>query len=77
MATKNPRVNVVMEEFLYRSLKKLARRENISVSMKARDLIREAIADDEDAFWTEVVAEREKTFSAKKALAHEKLWKNK
>jgi hypothetical protein len=43
--------------------------------MRARDLIKEAIADTEDAFWTEVAEERGKTFSVKKALSHKKLWK--
>jgi predicted DNA-binding protein len=75
MPTKNPRINVVMEESLYQSLKRLARRDHTSISMRARDLIKEAIADTEDAFWTVVAEEREKTFSAKKALSHKKLWK--
>jgi len=75
MPTKNPRVNVVMEESLYESLKRLAQREKTSMSTTARDLIREAIADTEDAYWTEVAEEREKTFAVKKALSHKKLWK--
>lgn len=75
MTTKNPRVNVVMEESLYRILKNLAQREKTSLSMKARDLIKEAIADDEDAYWMVVAAEREKTFSRKKALTHKETWK--
>jgi len=75
MPTKNPRINVVMEESLYQRVKRLARRDHTSISMRARELIKEAIADTEDAFWTEVAEEREKTFSAKKALSHKKLWK--
>jgi len=75
MPTKNPRINVVMEESLYESVKRLARRDNTSISKRARDLIKEAIADTEDAYWTEVAGEREKTFSEKKALSHRKLWK--
>jgi len=75
MATKNPRINVVMEESLYQSVKRLARRDGTSISTTARDLIKEALADLEDAFWTEVAEEREKSFSVKKALSHKKLWK--
>lgn len=75
MPTKNPRINVVMEESLYQSVKRLARRDHTSISMRARDLIKEAIADTEDAFWTEVAEEREKTFRVKKALSHKKVWK--
>jgi len=75
MVTKNPRINVVMEESLYQSVKRLARRDRTSLSTTARDLIKEALADLEDAFWTEVAEEREKSFSVKKALSHKKLLK--
>jgi len=75
MPTKNPRVNVVMEESLYWTLKELARRDDISVSLKARDLLKEAVADEEDAHWARTAAEREKTYSAGRALSHKKLWK--
>lgn len=75
MPTKNPRVNVVMEDSLYWTLKELARRDDVSVSMKARELIKEGIAEDEDGYWAMAAAEREKTFSAGKALTHKRLWK--
>ncbi|MCJ7488496.1 MAG: antitoxin, RHH family protein [Candidatus Aminicenantes bacterium] len=77
MPTKNPRVNVVMEDSLYWTLKELARRDDVSVSMKARDLLKEAVADDEDVFWAEAASEREKTFSVEKALSHKRVWKKK
>ena len=77
MPTKNPRVNVVMEDSLYWTLKELARRDDVSVSMKARDLLKEAVADDEDVFWAEAASERERTFSAGKALSHKRVWKKK
>jgi hypothetical protein len=77
MPTKNPRVNVVMEDSLYLTLKELARRDDVSVSMKARDLLKEAVADDEDVFWAEAASEREKTFSAENALSHKRVWKKK
>lgn len=76
MPTRNPRINVVMEESLYERVKRSAQRDNISISKRARDLIREAIADTEDAYWTGVAGEREKTFSVKKALSHKKVWKS-
>jgi hypothetical protein len=75
MPTKNPRVNVVMEDSLYLTLKELARRDDVSISMKARNLLKEAVRDDEDAFWTEAALERETTFSADKALSHKRVWK--
>lgn len=75
MPTKNPRVNVVMEDSLHYALKKLARRDGVSISSKARDLLRAALADEEDAFWAEAAADRERSFSAGKAVPHRKLWK--
>jgi hypothetical protein len=75
MPTKNPRVNVVMEESLYWTLKELAKRDDVSVSLKARDLLKEAISDEEDAYWAETAAEREKTYSPGKALSHRRVWK--
>jgi len=75
MPTKNPRLNVVMEDSLYWTLKELARRDGVSLSMKARDFLKEGVTDDEDAFWAEAVSEREKTFSAEKALSHKRVWK--
>ena len=74
MPTKNPRLNVVMEDSLLYTLKKLARRDGVSISLKARDLLREALADDEDSFWAETAAERETSFSVEKAIPHKKLW---
>ncbi len=77
MPTKNPRVNVVMEDSLLYSLKRLARRDDVSVSLKARELLKQAVADEEDAFWADAAAEREKSFSPRKAITHAKLWKKK
>jgi predicted DNA-binding protein len=74
MATKNPRLNVVMEPSLFRSLKKLAQNDGSSLSLKARDLIREALEDYEDEYWAEEAEKREKTFNLKKALSHKKVW---
>jgi hypothetical protein len=45
--------------------------------LKARDLLKEAVTDDEDAFWAAAASEREKSFSAEKALSHKRVWKKK
>ncbi len=73
--TKNPRLNVVLEPSLYQTLQKLAKHEGISLSLKARDLIREALELHEDLYWDTVASEREKTFKKKQALSHEEIWK--
>ena len=74
MSTKYPRLNVVLEPAVYRMILRLARKEGVSLSLKARDLIREALEFCEDVYWTGQTKIREKTFSRKKALRHRKVW---
>lgn len=74
MSTKNPRLNVVLEQPLYTAVRQLAKRDGVSLSLKARDLIREAIEYCEDAYWAKVANNREKTFSKKSALTHKEVW---
>jgi hypothetical protein len=40
MPTKNPRIHVVLEKPLYKRLRGLARRDGLSMSLEARELIR-------------------------------------
>ncbi len=75
MATKLPRLNVVMEPYVYQTLHKLARRQGLSMSLVARDLLREALLIYEDAFWAKEAQAREKTFVREKALKHQEVWK--
>ncbi len=75
MPTKNPRVNIVVEEPLYNVLNDIATREGVSLSTVARDLIREAIELREDVALAELADTRMKTFARKKALLHDDVWK--
>ncbi len=75
MPTQHPRVNVVLEKTLYQSLFRIAKRDGVSLSLKARDLIREALELQEDLYWEEKAKARAKTFHAKNALRHEDVWK--
>ena len=43
MPTKNPRIHVVLEKPLYDRLEALSKRDGLSISMEARELIRQAI----------------------------------
>ena len=43
MPTKCPRINVVLEKPLYQTIERLANRDGISLSLKVRDLVREAL----------------------------------
>lgn len=73
--TKKPRLNVVLEPRLYEALGKLADEEGVSLSLVARDLIKEALEVHEDIYWQQVAREREKTFSYKKSLSHKEILK--
>jgi len=72
--TKNPRINIVLEKPLYNAIKKIAKKEGISISLKARDFIREALETHEDMVLNEIAGKREKTLSKQKALSHEYVW---
>ena len=74
MPTKNPRINVVLEKPLYRSVEHLAKRDGLSLSLKVRDLVREALEIEEDIALATLAKSREKTFKKKRALTHEKVW---
>jgi hypothetical protein len=76
MPAKNPRVNVVLEMQLYDSVKRLAAKEEISLSLKIRDLIKEALEAQEDVVLTEVAEEREKTFRRPQGLSHKQVWRS-
>ncbi len=75
MPTKNPRVNIVVEQPLYSVMCDIAAREGVSMSTIARDLIREAIELREDVALADLADTRMKTFDRKKALSHDDVWK--
>lgn len=76
MPAKNPRVNIVLERPLYEGLSRLARREGTSLSLKARDLLREALEAHEDLALHRIAAERERTFDVSRALSHREVWRS-
>ena len=74
MPTKNPRINVVLETPLYNSVEHLAKRDGVSLSLKVRDLIREALEMEEDVALAVLAEKRERTFSKTKSLKHNEVW---
>jgi len=74
MPAKNPRINVVLEKPLYEAIRKIAKKEGISLSLKARDLLSEALEIHEDRILESVASEREKSFKRKSALSHDQIW---
>ena len=74
MPTKNPRVNVVLEKPLYTNVERLAKRDGVSLSLKVRDLLREALEMEEDIALGRFAEAREKSFNRRKSLKHEEVW---
>jgi hypothetical protein len=74
MATKMPRLNVVLEPPIYFTIVRMAKKEGISLSLKARDLIRDALEFCEDTYWAKQAESRERTFRRKSAVSHKKVW---
>jgi len=74
MPTRNPRVNVVLEGPLYEGLQRWARRDGVSLSLKVRDLVKEALEAEEDRVLIHLAEEREQSFNRKEALTHARMW---
>lgn len=74
MPTRNPRVNVVLERPLYAVLKRWARRDGVSLSLKLRDILRAAVEAEEDRALARLAEVREHSFERRKALSHEQVW---
>lgn len=74
MATQHPRLNVVLESELYDEIQKMAKQRGVSLSLMARDLLKEAIERYEDAYWEKVAKQRNKSLSKKSALTHKDVW---
>ena len=65
---------MVLEQPVWHSVEQLAKRDGVSLSMKARELIREALELHEDAYLAQRAQERAATFDRKKTLTHEQVW---
>ena len=74
MPSKNPRINVVLEKPLYKDVEHLAKKEGVSLSLKVRDLIKEALEIKEDIALTRFAVKREQTFRRAKVLKHTEVW---
>ena len=74
MAVKNPRINVVLEKPLYHTIEQLASRDGVSLSLKVRDLVKEALEIEEDSALSAFAEKRERTFTRTKALKHHEVW---
>lgn len=71
MAAKNPRVHVVLERPLYKAVAVLARKGGTSMSLAARDLIKEAVDQYEDLGLGLIAEERRQ--KRRRLLTHEQM----
>jgi len=74
MPVKNPRINVVLEKSLYHTIERLANRDGVSLSLKVRDLVKEALEIEEDIALSAFAEKRERTLTKSKALKHHEVW---
>ncbi len=74
MPAKNPRINVVLNDYLYQEICLLAKKDNVSLSAKVKDLLKEALETQEDIYLAKLAEEREKSWDDSTALSHEDIW---
>ena len=74
MPSKNPRINVVLDDTLYRDIQFLAETDGVSLSAKVKDLIKEALEVQEDLYLAGLAAEREKNWDESNARSHDEIW---
>ena len=74
MPAKNPRINVVLEDPLYKQVQFLAQKDGVSMSAKVRELLKEIIETQEDIFLTEIASEREAGWKDSEAIPHNEIW---
>jgi hypothetical protein len=75
MAAKSPGIVAVLEKPLYQRIEQAARAEGVSLSAKVRDLLREAMELEEDAYWVKEGEKRLATFRDSEALTHDEAWR--
>jgi predicted DNA-binding protein len=74
MPSKNPRINVVLDDTLYKNIQFIAEKEGVSLSAKVKDLIKEALEVQEDLYLADFAEEREKKWDETKARSHDEIW---
>ncbi len=74
MPTQNPRINVVLDNFLYQHVRLLAEKDDVSLSAKVRDLLKEALEVQEDIALSAFAEKRENSWNDTEALTHDDVW---
>ena len=74
MPSKNPRINVVLNNLLYQDVRLLAEKDNVSLSAKVRDLLKEAMEIQEDIALSGFAEKRGKSWDDSRVLSHDDVW---
>jgi predicted DNA-binding protein len=74
MPAKNPRINVVLDDNIYKNVQFLAETDGVSLSTKVRDLVKEALEIQEDLYLAAFAEEREKNWDNSTAVTHDEIW---
>jgi len=74
MPTKNPRINITVEETIVKVLEGLAKQEKKSLSLFAKELILDALEHREDIAFSALAQVREA--KGIKTISHDDAWKN-
>ena len=74
MPTQNPRINIVLDTTLYQQVQFLAKKDNVSLSAKVRDLVKEALEIQEDIILSSFAEKREESWEDSEALTHKDVW---
>lgn len=72
MPTTLPRINLTVPKEINKILFQLAKRDQMSVSTKTLDLLKQAMEVEEDKVWIKIAEEREK--KGGRSISHEKAW---
>jgi alkyl hydroperoxide reductase subunit AhpF len=74
MPAQNPRIDVFMNNLIYQDVRLSAEKDNVSLSAKVRDLLKEAMEIQEDIVLSGFAEKREKSWNDSKALSHDDVW---
>ncbi len=74
MPSKNPRINVVLADNLYKNIQFLAESDGVALSAKVKDLIKEALEVQEDLYLAAFAEEREETWDKSNTRTHDETW---
>ena len=74
MPAQNPCINIVLGNLLYQDVRLLAEKDNVSLSAKVRDLLKEALEIQEDIALSGFAEKREKSWNDSKELTHDDVW---